>query len=108
MNCQQIQTAHKNDQALNLYYLPQTRPYHIIQFVSDSLTQLVLKNYLQTKFGKEWRNFHSEWFKLYSWLEYSILENSRYCFLCRFFLTDPSGWLFPNQDLEFGKKYGNK
>jgi len=42
----------------------------------------------KTKFGKQWRHFRIEWYKQYSWLEYSIIENASYCFACRFFASE--------------------
>ncbi|XP_050532818.1 zinc finger MYM-type protein 1-like [Daktulosphaira vitifoliae] len=60
-------------------------PSDITHIVSDPPTQPILKNYPQSKFGKEWRQFRPEWFKSYPWLEYSVLDNACYCFPCRFF-----------------------
>lgn len=63
-------------------------PSDITKFVSDHPTQPLLKMFPQTKFGKYWRHFHAEWYKLYPWLEYSVIENSSYCFPCRFFAPE--------------------
>ncbi|KAL4122625.1 hypothetical protein QTP88_014917 [Uroleucon formosanum] len=103
-NCNLVKTAHKEDQVSVQSLLPQSGPCDITQVVSDNPTQLVLKNYPRNKFGKEWRNFHSEWFKLYPWLEYSVLENSCYSFPCRFFSSDPSGSPFSESGFKNWKK----
>ncbi|KAL4153302.1 hypothetical protein QTP88_001153 [Uroleucon formosanum] len=66
--------------------LSKIEPSDITHIVSDQPTQPILKNYPQSKFGKEWRQFHPEWFKSYPWLEYSVLDYACYCFPCRFFL----------------------
>jgi len=63
-------------------------PSDITHIVSDQPTQPILKNYPQSKFGKEWRQFRPEWFKSYPWLEYSVLDNACYCFPCRFFSSE--------------------
>lgn len=60
-------------------------PSDITHIVGDQPTQPILKNYPQSKFGKEWRQFCPEWSKSYPWLEYSVLSNACYCFPCRFF-----------------------
>lgn len=47
--------------------------------------------YKQTKFGSQNRSFSSECYKQYTWLEYSILSNAAFCYVCRMFadgLTD--------------------
>ena len=60
-------------------------PCDIAPTIADQLIQPRLKKFPATKFGEEWRHFHSEWFKQYPWLEYSVLENACYCFPCQFF-----------------------
>lgn len=54
---------------------------------------------------KEWQNFHSEWLKLYPWLEYSVLEKS--C-LVDFFLLLLLDRRFLNQDLKIEKELWKK
>lgn len=41
--------------------LSRSGPCAIAQIISDNCFQLLLENYLQTKFGKEWQNFSFEW-----------------------------------------------
>lgn len=87
--------------------IPQSGPSDIAQVACDNPIQPILNNYPRTKFGKEWRNFHSEWFK-FSWLEYSVLENACYCFPCRIFSTDPSGSPFSKSGFKNWKKAMDK
>ncbi|KAI6658767.1 Zinc finger MYM-type protein 1-like [Oopsacas minuta] len=38
-----------------------------------------------TKFGEKLRSFNPDWYKTYSWLEYSVNRDAAYCFPCRWF-----------------------
>ncbi|KAM9751495.1 uncharacterized protein ACNS7B_008320 isoform 1-T1 [Menidia menidia] len=44
-----------------------------------------LTNFPRTQHGTRKRTFHSSWYKDYSWLEYSVIKDSSYCFACRHF-----------------------
>jgi len=48
--------------------------------------QPILENYPRTKMSNTLRQFHKEWFKSFSWLEYSVKLDRAYCFSCRVFL----------------------
>ncbi|XP_060867743.1 uncharacterized protein LOC132943005 [Metopolophium dirhodum] len=48
--------------------------------------QPILENYPRTKMSNTQRQFHKEWFKSFSWLEYSVKLDRAYCFSCRVFL----------------------
>lgn len=39
----------------------------------------------KSQFGNELRSFNGKYYKLYPWIEYSILEDSIYYYPCRFF-----------------------
>ena len=47
----------------------------------------ILDKYVKNAAG---RCFHSEWYKYYEWLEYSMVQNKAYCFACRHFSTSTS------------------
>ena len=34
------------------------------------------------------RRFHADWYKRYDWLEYSVKQNSAFCYACRCFTPD--------------------
>ncbi|XP_030767531.1 zinc finger MYM-type protein 1-like [Sitophilus oryzae] len=53
--------------------------------LEDGPVQPKLKVFGQKKYGNRWRSFKSHWFERFTWLEYSALEDSAYCFPCRFF-----------------------
>uniref|UniRef100_A0A8C5M9G2 TTF-type domain-containing protein n=1 Tax=Leptobrachium leishanense TaxID=445787 RepID=A0A8C5M9G2_9ANUR len=44
----------------------------------------------RTKIGDKQRNFHSEWYEKYRWLEYSPPKDAAFCFHCRFFSSNDS------------------
>lgn len=41
--------------------------------------------YKQSRFGSQNRSFCSDWYKQYTWLEYSIKSNAAFCYACRMF-----------------------
>ena len=43
-----------------------------------------------TYFSSKARSFNQEWFRLYPWLEYSVLNDAAYCYPCRLFSLSPS------------------
>lgn len=47
--------------------------------------QVKLKSYPQDSFGMQKRAFHHSWFEKRSLLEYSVSQNSAFCFPCRAF-----------------------
>jgi hypothetical protein len=66
-------------------------PGDISQNVTDGPTQPILKLFPRTKFNDKFRQFNSSWYKLYpSWLEYSVLNDGAFCFVCRHFSINPS------------------
>lgn len=46
-----------------------------------------LKTFPKTLQGGARRGFHSEWYKVYPWLEYSQSKDAAYCFACRHFAS---------------------
>ncbi|KAL4119197.1 hypothetical protein QTP88_012041 [Uroleucon formosanum] len=48
----------------------------------------VLNAYKQTRFGSQNRSFSSEWYKQYTWLEYSMKSNAAICYVCRMFTDE--------------------
>ena len=44
-----------------------------------------LKSYPQDSFGTQKRAFHHSWFEEHNWLEYSVNQNTAFCFQCRVF-----------------------
>ncbi|XP_061923369.1 uncharacterized protein LOC133663136 [Entelurus aequoreus] len=47
--------------------------------------QVKLKSYPQDSFGMQKRAFHHSWFEKHNWLEYSLNQNTAFCFPCRVF-----------------------
>ena len=47
-------------------------------------------NFPSRTFGSKKRSFNCEWYKLYSWLEYSKVKDA-YCYPCHFFTISGSG-----------------
>ena len=43
-----------------------------------------------TYFSSKAHSFNQEWFRLYPWLEYSVLNDAAYCYPCRLFSLSPS------------------
>lgn len=67
----------------------------------DSPVQPHLTKFPQTHHGTRKRAFNSKWYKGNTWLEYSVIQDSSYCFACRHFslpnapdsaFTSPSGF----------------
>ncbi|CAI6365209.1 unnamed protein product [Macrosiphum euphorbiae] len=48
----------------------------------------VLNIYKQTRFGSQNRSFSSQWYKQYTWLEYSMKSNAAFCYACRMFADE--------------------
>lgn len=63
-------------------------PKDLSQLPSDGATQPILRCYPHHVIGKKQRRFASEWFKSYSWLEYSQSADAAFCFPCRHFHSD--------------------
>lgn len=61
-------------------------PTDLSQSPDDGPTQLHSRNYPSHSIGNVQRRFNYKWFGLYSWLEYSTVTDSAYCFCCRHFL----------------------
>lgn len=66
-------------------------PSDISQVISEGACQPKLKMFPCTTFGKVSRRFSAGWYDIYKWLEYSITQDSAYCFVCRFFHTKNDG-----------------
>ncbi|KAL4099003.1 hypothetical protein QTP88_023506 [Uroleucon formosanum] len=47
-----------------------------------------LNAYKQTRFGSQNKSFSSEWYKQYTWLEYSMKSNAAFCYVCRMFADE--------------------
>ncbi|KAK7161757.1 hypothetical protein R3I94_004433 [Phoxinus phoxinus] len=60
-------------------------PHDISRFRSEGPTQPNLQTFPKTFQGAAKRSFHSEWYKAYTWLEYSQSKDAAYCFACRHF-----------------------
>ena len=56
----------------------------IALYLSDIPKQPRIK-FPTTKFGEKLRSFNPDWYKTYSWLEYSVNREAAYCFPCRWF-----------------------
>lgn len=69
------QTVHADDIALNL---------------ESSPCQPVNVQFPITYFSGKARSFNSDWFRQYSWLEYSVKKDAAYCYPCRLFNSTQS------------------
>ncbi|KAI4471884.1 zinc finger mym-type protein [Holotrichia oblita] len=47
----------------------------------------------KTRFGSDLRYFRSKFYKIYPWIEYSILKDELFCYPCRFFSMQGTGSL---------------
>lgn len=68
----------------------ESSPTDIAKFPSDDLRQPVLKQFTQSKYGKDFRCFQADWYKTFPWIEYSSQSNSVFCFPCRMFSKSDS------------------
>jgi len=64
-------------------------PNDIAQMLDEGPIQPKLKTYPKTVYGvgktKRMRSFNSSWYDQFNWVEYSKIDDSVYCFPCRFF-----------------------
>ena len=64
-----------------------------IALTSDSFpTQPANISFPSTIMGCKKRSFNPEWYREYSWLEYSIEKDAAFCFACRFFGSAAVCW----------------
>ena len=63
--------------------------------------------YPKKAFGSQFRGFQSSWYKQYAFLEYSVKDDSAFCFVCRHFstkitnfTTGYSNWMNALRDLK--------
>ncbi|KAI6648536.1 Zinc finger MYM-type protein 1-like [Oopsacas minuta] len=56
----------------------------IALYLSDIPKQPRIK-FRTTKFGEKLRSINPDWYKTYSWREYSVNQDAAYCFPCRWF-----------------------
>jgi hypothetical protein len=58
--------------------------------LEEGPSQPRLKEYHPNKFGREktYRDFNSDWFKMYPWLSYDVSERSCSCFPCKIFMNN--------------------
>lgn len=66
-------------------------PNDISQNPDDEPRQPNLKSYPSRLFGGKPRSFSTHWYEAHSWLEYSTLNDSVYCFACRHFNKEQVG-----------------
>lgn len=57
------------------------------KFKTELPRQPLLNPFPSKKYGKESRSFHSEWYGLFPWLEYSAQLDAAFCYPCRMFST---------------------
>ena len=60
-------------------------PSDLSQSLDEGPKQFYMRYYPSHMIGTAQRRFNYTWFKLYSWLEYSKVNDSAYCFCCRHF-----------------------
>ena len=58
---------------------------HITPVATTSPAQPRNIRYPVTMYSNKQRSFNPDWFKLYSWLEYSVKKNACFCFPCHMF-----------------------
>ena len=64
---------------------PTTGPNDLSQLPDEEPKQPYLRRYPGHMIGNTERRFNFNWFKLYPWLEYSLVTDKVYCFPCRHF-----------------------
>lgn len=60
-------------------------PRDLAQHLNDGPKQPILVFYPKTKFSNRMRHFSDTWYKMFNWIEYSVMNDAVYCFPCRFF-----------------------
>lgn len=60
-------------------------PKDLAQNVDDGPKQPKLSFYPKTKFFNRMRHFSVHWYQMFKWIEYSVMEDTVFCFPCRFF-----------------------
>lgn len=63
-------------------------PRDLSQTLENGPKQPILVCFPETKYGNRKRHFSLNWYKLYNWIEYSITNDSIFCFPCRFFFKE--------------------
>lgn len=53
----------------------------------ENIKQIILSAYPK---NNEKRSFNSSWFKIYEWLEYSVVKDAAFCYPCRHFQAESS------------------
>ena len=61
-------------------YVPLT---DLSRHIGDRPAQPLLSKFPTTKFGSKHRSFSPEWYKAFTWVEYSIAKDAIYCYPCR-------------------------
>jgi hypothetical protein len=74
-------------------------PNDLSQTFNDGPTQVYMRKYPTHVIGNVSRRFNSKWYNNYSWLEYSTMTDSVYCFCCRHFGTDTEIAALRGQDV---------
>ncbi|XP_041834348.1 zinc finger MYM-type protein 1-like [Melanotaenia boesemani] len=62
-----------------------TGPKDISQSKAESPAQPRLKAFPRTLQGARLRSFNETWYQSYKWLEYSVIQDSSFCYACRHF-----------------------
>ncbi|XP_026819519.1 zinc finger MYM-type protein 1-like [Rhopalosiphum maidis] len=60
-------------------------PKDLAQHLDDGPKQPILVFYPKTMFSNRMRHFSDKWYKMFNWIEYSIMDDAVFCFPCRFF-----------------------
>lgn len=80
-------------------------PKDLAQHLDDGPKQPKLVFYPKTMFSNRMRHFSDTWYKMFNWIEYSLMDDGVFCFPCRFFLSIMTYTLCLLQlDLNNGKK----
>lgn len=72
-------------------------PKDLSQTLEDGPKQPNLVCYPKKKIGNRMRHFFSTWYELYNWIEYSIINDSVFCFPCRFFCKNYDKTIFVSE-----------